>query len=667
MTQLRCPGQQSARARIAGAGAKSWALAATAALLAIASMASAQAKPPSVDEMIQNASSLRHNQKYEPAMKACDEVLADARATAEHKIASFDIIFDVHRRQKKWQNIVDQADRMSKVLAGNPEGLRIAALQKANAYWDWPRPDEAVAAARAFVAANAAAKADAAIVQLRLSVFLMEMKKYPESYDEAAKVIVMVPADDKQVAAALSVMAEATTRAGDFPKSLEPLRRLLEEKYLLTRPEWEQRATVYRYGEHLGKLKQHDAAMAHYTAMISRVDPRMQQDLALRNANILQGLERLDEALVAYEKVFTEHPSLPDSWFDAQRNIVEILRKQKKLDQAIAAEKICLDASPDAHNVSQCVMRIAQMLKEIDKDVQRANDFLAFQQFGPAGKDGQVGTADDVANPLAAIAYPSYPAREQAFAKARQQAGDDAPASRARAFTYIYSGHPAEAAAHFAEAFARSTVGESKPAGTELVNIAVRSLAGHAAGLDEFYLFIAAGPDGPDGKPGTADDLKDPFAQYKLSDRTGWNQGGLAALSDQQKKDLRQLEARLVPLAGDDALEDHFRNRNMACLSRIHEALCNWGEGSQARGYTAMLSTASRGCQAAVAQLAQTAARGGQLHFGGTLEFWRQVDAMDPDGSKLPSAKPVRTAFFAIVKAFEKPPKLATKHQPLKK
>jgi hypothetical protein len=49
-------------------------------------------------------------------------------------------------------------------------------------------------------------------------------------------------------------------------------------------------------------------------------------------------------------------------------------------------------------------------------------------------------------------------------------------------------------------------------AGHDMILIGVRAVRGHSVGLDAFYNFVNYGPAGPDGKPGTADDLADPFA-----------------------------------------------------------------------------------------------------------------------------------------------------------
>ena len=44
------------------------------------------------------------------------------------------------------------------------------------------------------------------------------------------------------------------------------------------------------------------------------------------------------------------------------------------------------------------------------------------------------------------------------------------------------------------------------------IAIGLKALNGTPVGMDAFVAFQRYGPNGPDGKPGTADDLKDPLA-----------------------------------------------------------------------------------------------------------------------------------------------------------
>ena len=218
-----------------------------------------------------------------------------------------------------------------------------------------------------------------------------------------------------------------------------------------------------------------------------------------------------DAAAKSLERVFTDYPELPDQWYSAQSMIVDALRRQEKFDEALKAARICLDASTERGAIAGNTMVIAEIFRSLDGHVGRANQMINFQRYGPAGEDEKPGTPDDLKDPLAGLPRPAYPGRERAFAEACKTAGDTAQASRFRALTCIYAGHPKEALKAYLDAFARSTGDEYRTMGQDLIVIGARAVRGYAVGLKDFVDYVNLGPAGPDGKPGTPDDLKNPF------------------------------------------------------------------------------------------------------------------------------------------------------------
>lgn len=213
--------------------------------------------------------------------------------------------------------------------------------------------------------------------------------------------------------------------------------------------------------------------------------------------------KKFDEAIALYGRIITEHADASDRWFDAQLNITRALTAKGDLAGAAQSAHLCLDGAPNLDAFDQVVSLTANILSAQDKNVDRANKFLAFQQSGSGG--GQV-------SPMDAVGYPSQPDRERAFATFRQQAGDDASAARLRALTFLFTGKPREALAQFADAFRRNdNPYDLRNAGVELVSIGLRAARGNRVGLDQAMQFVIFGPNGPDGKPGTPDDLTDPF------------------------------------------------------------------------------------------------------------------------------------------------------------
>ena len=213
---------------------------------------------------------------------------------------------------------------------------------------------------------------------------------------------------------------------------------------------------------------------------------------------------KFDDAVHLYGQVLTEHPTASARWYEAQLGIAQALVKKGDFAEAAKAAHLCLDGAPTLQTFDAAVTATANILSAQDKNVDRANQFINFEQNGPG---------PGVTNPMDAVGYPSLPDRETAFAALRQQGDDDD--GRLRAMTYLFTGKPRDALAQFADAFRRST-NHLQPtrAASDLVLIGLRAVRGHRVGLDKAIQFVIYGVNGPDGKPGTPDDLTDPFAEY---------------------------------------------------------------------------------------------------------------------------------------------------------
>lgn len=350
-----------------------------------------------------------------------------------------------------------------------------------------------------------------------------------------------------------------------------------------------------------------------------------------------------DDALHLYEQILTGHPEAVDRWFDAQILIAGTLAKKGDLAEAAKAAHLCLDGAPNPQAYFRAVSFAASVLSALDKDVSRANQFLAFQQSGPAG---------GAANPMDAIGYPSLPERDQAFATMRQKAGDTATASRLRAFTFLFTGKPREALAQFADAFRRN----SHPQGfytaggyvrgfqescLDLVVVGLRAVRGHAAGLDASLQFVIYGPDGPDGIPRTADDIADPFAQY-LPATPAPGEGGLTGLSADDLQVLRKVRDAARLYAEDSFIPTDVRIPAFAALCRSNDALDDWGAPGQTDCYLRLFKQVLEAQKASGFQVdqfpylvlegkllesAQVSAKSRALHLGGIHGLWKALDA----------------------------------------
>ena len=337
-----------------------------------------------------------------------------------------------------------------------------------------------------------------------------------------------------------------------------------------------------------------------------------------QDANVAK---KFDDAINLYERVLTEHPEASSRWFEAQLDIAQALAKKGDFAGAAQAAHLCLDGAPDLGAFDNAVAFTAAILSAQDKNVDRANQFIAFEQTG-------TGT-----NPMDAVGYPSLPDREKAFAAIRQQAGTDSNASKLRALTLLFTGKPRDALAQFADAFRRNeNPYDSSNAGVDLVCIGLRAARGHRVGLDKAMQFVIFGPNGPDGKPGTADDLPDPFASL-MPPVPPAGTGGLAELAPDDLAVLQKVRDAAQLYAGDPLLpNDGIRRATVSALQRANDALDGWGAPGQKDWYVRLAlgmdgpppDEYTSGYMSGM----QLAARGRETNYGGVHAVWSEVDAL---------------------------------------
>ena len=465
-----------------------------------------------LDKLVTKASDLRHARKYREATTFCEGIIADKAATPKHVRDAFDILFDVHRRNRKFAEVIKAADRMLKALPNDPEGQTQALLVQCDALRDSGKYDDAIAKAREVVEKHPESKVACMSAHLKASYLLLRARKYEEAYQEAQKCTEADPENHKLVTEGLWHMKDAAWRLGDPEKTLAAIERLREPKHLEFVGRRDQ--ALYRErGDCLVRLERPDEATAHYEQLArDHADLRFRQECLLRAASVYTTTKKFDAALKTCERVILEFTDQDDRWYSAQRQIVETLKRQEKYTEAVKAARLCLDGAWDQRILADNVRVIAELLKTIDTHVARANQLIRYQSFGPDGIDGKPGTADDLTDPLQGFPRPKYPEREKAFVEARKKAGDDANSSRYRAMTWLYTGYPRRALECYLDAFGRAGARDWEKLGKSLVLVGARAAQGHPAGLYRFFNYVNYGPNGPDGKPRTPDDLKDPFA-----------------------------------------------------------------------------------------------------------------------------------------------------------
>jgi tetratricopeptide (TPR) repeat protein len=465
-----------------------------------------------IERQLQQAGQARDKKdQWAAALETCDKIASDDSLEPPYRVQAFDIRIDILRRQEKFDDAVAESVKLRQAFPEDKVLQQRAYFNEADILRQAKKDPLAIEKYREFIKAPGTEKPAAAEAQLKIAEQFLSTQKWTDAQAEAAKVAEIDPENDRAVAAALWIQQDAAFRMEKVEDAAALLRKLLDPKYLAKREVYMQREARGRMGEYLKRLKKFDEARAHFEACEkAETDPATAQTWCVRTAEACLDAEKPDDALRAYERVFTAHPQVTDQWYGVQRAMAGLLVKQGKFDEALKAARTSLAAAYDEGTIAENVRLIAEILKGLDKNVGRANAFIAFQRFGPAGEEGKPGAA--VKNPLEGMPALSYPERDKAFAEARKAAGDDAKSMQFRAATYLYSGHPKEALKCYMDAFARSTGDEMQQTGRTMILVGVRAVRGHAVGLEEFFNFVNYGPAGPDGKLGTADDLKDPFA-----------------------------------------------------------------------------------------------------------------------------------------------------------
>lgn len=157
---------------------------------------------------------------------------------------------------------------------------------------------------------------------------------------------------------------------------------------------------------------------------------------------------------------------------------------------------------------------LSSAFRGVDGNLARANGWLAFQRHGPVGPDGAPGTDDDLVDPLADVDW-TLPAEWVAFWRER---AEDAALARewdeAFRFRLLEGDRVGAAVALRAARDSLPMDGESWQTHIRRVSILFRAIDGHVFGDGAMRaaLFVRYGTAGPDGRPGTPDDLADPLA-----------------------------------------------------------------------------------------------------------------------------------------------------------
>jgi hypothetical protein len=185
-------------------------------------------------------------------------------------------------------------------------------------------------------------------------------------------------------------------------------------------------------------------------------------------------------------------------------------------------------------------------------------------------------------------------------------------------------------------------------------------------------LFVRYGPNGPDGQPKTSDDMTDPFAAW-LPPAPPPGEGGLAGLGADELSALRYVRDAALLYGGDPQQRGTLRRPALMALQRANDILDGWGTPGQKDWYMAHAFDAVNLHPAEIAvneffRGAGAAARGRDLHLGGTHQAWSELSAQCAVyGIKVPHGHGMGYQRYGTVgAAFEKARFGATTLRPMK-
>ena len=229
--------------------------------------------------------------------------------------------------------------------------------------------------------------------------------------------------------------------------------------------------------------------------------------------------KRTNDLVRAYVRAELASPLEEATGVACSRAIMDIRLREGRFDDALAAAAAAYSVTGSyasyTGSYTRSVDLVCQALRARDGHLASGNAFRRYQVYGPAGPDAKLGTADDLANPLAKAAFQPEPEIDRLFEAALAAQPSTVAGRRARGYICLLWYKPRKALSEFKRAFALANVESTELAKTaQDIASGLKALNGTPVGMDAFVAFQRYGPNGPDGKLGTPDDLKDPLADF---------------------------------------------------------------------------------------------------------------------------------------------------------
>jgi len=381
---------------------------------------------------------------------------------------------------------------------------------------------EAMAEYQRFLTEFPDRRRECADAQAAIGGLLVKLKRPREAYQTYEKLTADYPWPSESTGDLLLSIAQAYRTAEDPAGARAAYERLLEDDRSDTR-----RTYAYR-GLAMLLLQQGDTAAAigmyHKMADDVRISPSYRVQAYGQIFELLRKANDYGPMIDLAYQLIAAHPSrVLASGYKVYDELVDALITEGRVEEALSIAKAYFrlsqlssersGAAASRHTVSQqAILVVVRALKAREGGLRSANAFLNFVGHGPEGPDGKAGTKDDMPDPLAQFGLPKDEKRDRLFAEAAKRLAAD---PEELGYLYVCWDKPAEALrafrTHYIEARSATDI---QAAATQLAR-AMRAVGCTEAEVDAFFDFQNHGPAGPDGKPKTKDDLKDPILERK--------------------------------------------------------------------------------------------------------------------------------------------------------
>jgi tetratricopeptide (TPR) repeat protein len=414
------------------------------------------------------------------------------------------------------------------------------------------KPDEALALLRKQLGSGEKVVRAEAGFQL-VQILSVDEKGKPVKGEAMAEVVGLAetaaaelddPLDAKE---ALGIAQKAAERSKNTEAYERIQRTFLAEPMLGSLRNNERDDHVNRLGRVLEDSKRFDEARALYEHQLTLSDtdlPRYRTAIVWTWKN--QG--DIAQALAKCEEVFI--PEADPGYFaiEIQKFLIENLKDDPQRQAAATLNWLQAEPHQDA------AKRIGEILS--DKDAAKVKTITDWYLFGSDGADGKPGTGDDLKDPKLGLKPIEYPGR---VAAARSIPTDSGLQARRRIQLLLWAGKPVEAASvtRWWLGFARTSAEAGNV--TDLLARCAVAVSGDASQRRAELRYLAFGPDGEDGKPRTADDLKDPLADIPVYAPSGY--------TGEDQTLLTRLREATAILAGDETVRE--RNDVFGTMVRV--------------------------------------------------------------------------------------------------